>query len=41
MELFNQQYKQRKEYVDRFLEEMLGGEPQNPPVIHKAMHYAV
>jgi len=39
--LFNQQYKQRKEYVDRFLEELLGGEPQDPPIIHQAMHYAV
>jgi geranylgeranyl diphosphate synthase type II len=41
MDLFTQELKTRKGYIDKSLDKFLGGEPQYPPLIHRAMHYAV
>src|SRR5665647_2984578 len=41
MDFFIQELRKRKEYVEKYLDKFLGGEPQYPPLIHQAMHYAV
>ncbi len=41
LDIFEQELKSRQQYVETRLEEYLGGEPAQPPVIHQAMYYAV
>ncbi|MDD4801708.1 MAG: polyprenyl synthetase family protein [Syntrophomonas sp.] len=41
MNSFMDEISQRKAFIEKCLEQYLGGEPKNPPVIHQAMYYAV
>ncbi|HEX3010620.1 MAG TPA: polyprenyl synthetase family protein, partial [Syntrophomonadaceae bacterium] len=41
IESFQAEIKSKKEYVDKCLKQFLTPEDAYPPVIHKAMHYAV
>ncbi len=41
VEMFQRQLKARKECVDKFLHKYLSKEDTYPPIIHRAMHYAV